>query len=178
MTLPPPLEELWMELEAVRSEVLGEVAGLSQAQSDWHPDPADWSIGEILHHLTLAEIATGKLTSKLLKETPSAGEFPLDLGLFAAPPPWPPGPREAPPVVRPESRQALDGLVRDLRAARERSRQSLERLAGVDPRRLRWSHFTLGELDLGQWWRLQAWHDTDHLQQLRRIKVSPGFPPV
>ena len=81
-------------------------------------------------------------------------------------------------MVRPESRQALDGLVRDLRAARERSRQSLERLAGVDPRRLRWPHFTLGELDLGQWWRLQAWHDTDHLQQLRRIKVSPGFPPA
>ena len=178
MTLPPPLEAVWMELEAVRPEILGEVAGLSQAQSDWRSSPADWSIGEILHHLTLAEIATGKLTSKLLRETPDAGGFPVDLAVLAAPPPWPPGPREAPPVVRPEGGHSLDGLVRDLRAARERSRQSLERLAGVDPRRLRWPHFALGELDLGQWWRLQARHDADHLQQLRRIKVSPGFPPA
>jgi len=178
MTLPPPLEAVWMELEAVRPEILGEVAGLSQTQSDWRSSPADWSIGEILHHLTLAEIATGKLTSKLLRETPDAGGFPVDLAVLAAPPPWPPGPREAPPVVRPEGGHSLDGLVRDLRAARERSRQSLERLAGVDPRRLRWPHFALGELDLGQWWRLQARHDADHLQQLRRIKVSPGFPPA
>jgi hypothetical protein len=31
-------------------------------------------------------------------------------------------------------------------------------------------------MDLGQWWMLQAAHDRDHLQQLRRIKKSPGFP--
>jgi hypothetical protein len=63
-----------------------------------------------------------------------------------------------------------------MRATRERSRQSLERLATVDPRALTWRHFTLGEMDLGQWWMLQAAHDRDHLQQLRRIKKSPGFP--
>ena len=118
MTLPPPLETVWMELEAVRPEILGEVAGLSQAQSDWRSSPADWSIGEILHHLTLAEIATGKLTSKLLRETPDAGGFPVDLAVLAAPPPWPPGPREAPPVVRPEGGHSLDGLVRDLLQSR------------------------------------------------------------
>jgi len=177
MPLPPPVEALWRDLETVRADVLKEAEGLSQAQADWRPSPQDWSVGEILHHLTLAEIATGKLTSKLLKDAGDAlAPFPRDLTAFAPLPPWPPGPREAPPVVRPEQGHPIDRLLADLKAARVRTRQSLERLAALDPRPLTWRHFALGELDLGQWWTLQARHDGDHLEQLRRIKASPGFP--
>ena len=173
--LPPALAAVAHELEAVRAEVLHETESLSQGQADWRPSPDDWSVGEILHHLTLAEINTGKLTSKLLKEE-GGGAYPADLAAFAPLPPWPPGPREAPPVVRPEKGHPIGQLLHDMRAARERSRQTLERLAAVDPRAHTWRHFAFGELDLGQWWMLQAHHDRDHLQQLRRIKTTPGFP--
>jgi hypothetical protein len=177
MAWPPPVEALWQELEAVRAELLREVEGLSQPQVDWRPSEGDWSIAEIVHHLTLAEVATGKLTSKLLKEAGDAlRPFPADLTALAPLPPWPPGPAEAPPVVRPEAGHPADRLLADMRAARARSRQSVERLAGVDPRPLRFRHFALGDLDLGQWWTLQARHDADHLGQLRRIKAAPGFP--
>ena len=177
MTLPPALEAIWTDLEAVRAEVLREVGRLSQAQTEWRPSPDDWSIGEIVHHLTLAEVGTGKLTSKLLKEAGAAATpFPADLRGFTPLPPSPPGPAEAPPVVRPESGHPIGALLGDIRAARERSRQSLERMGGVDPRPLKWSHGRLGELDLAQWWMLQARHDHDHLDQLRRIKTAAGFP--
>ena len=177
MTLPPPLATIWSDLESVRAEVLHEVDGLSQAQADWRPSPGDWSIGEILHHLTLAEIATGKLTSKLLKEAgATVAPFPAGLAPFTPLPAWPAGPAEAPPVVRPESGHAIADLRRDMRAARERSQQSIERVAAIDPRPLTWRHFALGELDLAQWWMLQARHDRDHLGQLRRVKAAPGFP--
>jgi hypothetical protein len=179
MTLPPALDAIARELEATRAEVLREADGLSQGQADWRPSADDWSVGEILHHLTLAEVATGKLTSKLLKEAgATAGAYPPDLAGFAPLPPWPPGPREAPPVVRPEKGHPIGQLFHDMRTARERSRQSLERLAAIDPRALTWRHFALGEMDLGQWWMLQASHDRDHLQQLQRIKRAPGFPRV
>jgi hypothetical protein len=175
--LPAALDELWSDIETVRAEVLAEAGSLSQAQADWRASPDDWCVGEILHHLTLAEINTGKLTSKLLKEgAAAAGPYPASLAGFARLPPWPAGPREAPPMVRPERGHAIGQLLHDMRAARERSRQSIERLATVDPRALTWRHFALGELDLGQWWMLQAQHDRDHLQQLRRIKATPGFP--
>ena len=177
MTLPAALDAIARDLDAVRADVLGEADGLSQAQADWRSSVDDWSVGEILHHLTLAEVATGKLTSKLLKEGgASAGAYPPNLAGFAPLPPWPPGPREAPPVVPPEKGHPIAQLLHDMRAARERSRQTLERLAAVDPRALTWRHFAFGELDLGQWWMLQAHHDQDHLQQLRRIKKTPGFP--
>jgi hypothetical protein len=177
MTLPPAVETLWGELQAVREQIMNEVEGLSQSQIDWRPSPQDWSIGELIHHLTLAEVATGKLTSKLLKEAASSAlPFPAGLARFAPLPPSPPGPAEAPPVVRPERGHRVDELLGAFKAARERSRQSIERLATVDPRELTWSHGRFGELDLGQWWTLQAHHDADHLQQLRAVKASPDFP--
>lgn len=177
MSLPPPVEAIWRELEAIRGQVLDEVEGLSQPQSEWRPSEQDWSVGEIVHHLTLAEVATGKLTSKLLKDAgPGLAPFPPDLTRVTPLPPWPPGPAEAPPVVRPEKGHSHAQLLADMKAARERSRQSLERVGASDPRPLKWRHFALGELDLTQWWLLQARHDGDHLQQLRRVKASPGFP--
>ena len=177
MGLPGPLDAIWTELEAGRAEVLREVDLLSQAQSEWRPTPGDWSIGEIVHHLTLAEVATGKLTSKLLKEAgPGLAPFPAGLEAFTPLPAWPAGPAEAPPVVRPERGHPIVELVRDMRAARERSRQSFERVGQVDPRPLTWRHFALGELNLAQWWMLQARHDRDHFGQLRRLKSAPGFP--
>jgi hypothetical protein len=178
MALPPPVEGLWHDLEAIRADVLKEAEGLSQRQSEWRPDEQAWSVGEIVHHLTLAEIATGKLTSKLLKEAgPALAPFPADLVRFAALPPWPAdSPAEAPPVVRPEKGQVFVQLLADLKATRARTRQSVERLGAVDPRSLKWRHFAFGELDLAQWWMLQARHDADHLQQLRGVKAAPGFP--
>ena len=84
MTLPQPVERLWNELEHSRADLLREAEGLSQRQAEWKPSEREWSVGEIIDHLTLAEINTGKLTTKLLKELPGgAGAFPSDLIEFA-----------------------------------------------------------------------------------------------
>ena len=79
-------------------------------------------------------------------------------------------------MVYPERGHPLERLLADLKAIRERSRQSIERLAAVDPRGLRWRHFTLGEMDLAQWWLLHVRHEADHLEQLRAVKAAQGFP--
>jgi DinB family protein len=179
MTLPLPVARLWDELQAVRADVLREAEGLSQRQADWRPSDKDWSVGEIVNHLTIAEIATGKLTTKLTREAETAGAgavFPHDLTEFAAVPDWPGGPAEAPPVVWPEHGKPIGELIGTMKATRERSRQSVEKLATVDPRKLRFTHFRLGDLDLAQWWKLQAHHDGLHLAQIRDVKRTPGFP--
>ena len=177
MPLPPSLEALWSDLESVRALLLQEVEGLSQTQADWRPSEKDWSVGEIINHLTLAEVATGKLTSKLLKEAGSrAMPFPADLRQLVPLAPMPAGPAEAPPGVRPGGGHPVGQLLADIKAAHERTRQTIERLAMVDPRPLRWTHPLLGEMDISQWWQLQARHEADHLQQVRAVKASTGFP--
>jgi DinB family protein len=179
MSLPKPVERLWNELEHVRGDLLREVDGLSQRQADFKPGDKDWSIGEIVDHVTIAETATGKLTSKLLKEVQAgsaAAVFPHDLTEFAAPPPFPAEPVEAPPAVWPGHGKPLGELLATMKAARVRTRESLGRLGGCDPRKLTFTHFRLGSMDLGQWWRLQAAHEAVHLQQIREVKAVAGFP--
>jgi hypothetical protein len=179
MSLPKPVEALWSELQAVRAEILAEAEGLSQRQADWKPSERDWSVGEVVHHLTLAEVATGKLTTKLTREAEAAGAsrgFPADLTAFKPFPAPPPGPADAPEVVWPERGKPIAELLATMRATRERSRQSIEKLGSVDPRPLVFKHFRFGDLDLSQWWQLQAHHDGIHLAQIREIKGAPGFP--
>ena len=177
--LPIALEKIWEELETVRADLLKEAEGLSQRQADWRPGDRDWSAGELIHHLTIAEIATGKLISKLLKEGGERGllrPYPTDVNEFEPLPPQPPGPAEAPAVVRPEHGHEIGKLVEEMRATRARTRQNVERLATVDPQPLKWQHFQLGELHLAQWVALQARHDEIHLRQIQEVKASPGFP--
>ena len=179
MAWPEPVTKLWDDLEAVRAEILQEVDGLSQPQADWRPAETDWSVGEIVHHLTIAEIATGKLTTKLTRDADAAGTlkpFPAELRELAPLSAEPAASAQAPPIVWPERGKPIATLLTDLRATRERSRQSIEKLATVDPRPLVFKHFRLGDLDLSQWWRLQAQHDAIHLRQIRDVKASPGFP--
>lgn len=179
MSLPSAVAALWDDLQTVRAEVLREIDGLSQGQADFKPGDAEWSIGEVIDHLTVAEVATGKLTTKLTREAQAAGApagFPADLASFAPLPPWPPGPAEAPSVVWPSAGKPIGDLIETMKATRERSRQSIDKVATVDPRRLVFEHFRLGRLDLAQWWALQAQHDRIHLGQIRDIKRASGFP--
>jgi hypothetical protein len=177
--LPAPVEKLWRDLEAVRADVLKEVGGLSQAQADWKPGAKDWSVGEIVHHLVMAEIATGKLTTKLTREAEAAGtlkSLPADLREFPRMSASPAASADAPPVVWPEAGKPIAALIEEMKGTRVRSRQSIEKLATLDPRPLVFTHFRLGDLDLSQWWQLQAQHDGIHLRQIRDVKASPGFP--
>lgn len=179
MSLPRAVELLWDELQAVRDELLRELDGISQRQADWKPSDKDWSVGEVVHHLTIAEIATGKLTTKLTREADSSGArapFPADLARFAPFTLPSEGPGEAPQVVWPEHGKPIAELIATMKATRERSRQSIDKLATLDPRRLVFKHFRFGDLDLAQWWQLQAAHDRIHLGQLRDIKGARGFP--
>ena len=102
MAWPEPVANLWRDLEAVRADVLKEVEGLSQTQADWQPAENDWSVGEIVHHLTIAEIATGKLTTKLTREADTAGTltpFPAELRELPPLSGDPAASAQAPPVV-------------------------------------------------------------------------------
>jgi uncharacterized damage-inducible protein DinB len=180
MRWPDPVEKLWLALEAVRTEVLNEVERLSDAQAAWRPADNEWSVGEILHHITLAEVNTGKLTTKLTREAEAAGTakpFPTDLRELAPLQAAAGAERaDAPQQVWPERGKPIGGLIADMKAVHERSRQSMDRLAAMDPRPLVFKHFRFGPLDLSQWWRLQAEHEAMHLRQIREVKSSPGFP--
>src|SRR4030095_1886141 len=99
MSLPRAARPLWTATESVRADILREAEGLSQGQADWRPSEKSWSVGEVVHHLILAEVATGKLTTKLTREAEAAGGasgFPADLAAFKPFPAPPPRAADAP----------------------------------------------------------------------------------
>src|SRR5437879_10422961 len=127
MSLPKPVEALWSALQAVRADVLAEAEGLSQRQADWKPGEKEWSVGEIVHHLTIAEIATGKLTTKLAREADAAGTrapFPAGLAQLKPMPAVPIGAAEAPPGVWLEHGKPTGAPVATKQAPRGAGRQA------------------------------------------------------
>src|SRR5215469_17360970 len=129
MALPPPVEALWSDLESVRARLLKGVESLSQAQADWRARDTDWSVGEIIHHVALAEVGTGKVPSKVLKEAADRLQ-PCPPGLTGFTPVATPagGRAESPTAVWPERGKPLRELVADMRAARERSEEHTSEL--------------------------------------------------
>src|SRR5436309_13669967 len=109
MTLPRAIQALWDDLEAARADVMREVAALSQRQADWKPAEKEWSAGEVVKHLTIAEIATGKLTTKVTREAEAAaGLAPHPANLALRPlPAWPPGAAAAQPERWPDHANAV-----------------------------------------------------------------------
>ncbi len=179
LTLPAAVDAIWTEMETVRGAVVAEVRPLSQTQADWRSADGEWSIGQVLSHLAVAETQTGKLTTKLVREAAAAGglsRYPADLAGFAPLPHADVEGMQAPELVRPEAGRPLARLLADLEAVRTRSRESMEKIASCDPRRLTFKHFALGDLNLAQWWMLQAVHDGLHLRQIRAVKGASGFP--
>jgi len=183
MALPSEIEAFWGKLQAARQEVLKEVEGLSQAQFDWCPAEKEWSIGEVIHHLTLGEISTGKLTTKLLREAEEAGTLPprpegrnFFERLPSPPSPPPTGAAQTPPHIWPEHGRSKADLLAGIMMARVKSRQNFERVAIIDPRPLVWRHATIGDLHLGQYWTIMLIHDGIHIEQILAVKASPGFP--
>ena len=180
MALAAEMEVFWNEVQANRAALLKEVEGLSQPQFDWRPGEKDWSVGEVIHHVTLAEINIGKLTTKLLREAEAAGalrprpegEVPFE----RIPPPPTPGPLQAPRLIWPEHGRSKADLLAGIKAAREKSRHSFERMAQIDPRPLVWKHEIFGDMHLGQYWTIIRLHDLQHLEQIQKIKTAPGFP--
>ncbi|MFQ5946971.1 MAG: DinB family protein [Anaerolineae bacterium] len=179
--LPPALHRISDDVETMRARVLGEVAGLSQRQSDWNPTSKEWSVGEALHHLVLAEGIGGKLITVTLKGAAEQGAlppYPQEAEKFEWTPPTPDDRWmvQAPEPAAPTSGQPIDELRKAMAQQAEWTRKVLERLTGVDPRAYTARHPIIGDMNLAQWCQFAAYHMGVHLRQIQEIKGAAGFP--
>src|SRR5262249_60333460 len=107
--------------------------------------------GGVVDPRALAEVVTGKLTTRPARGAPAAGAaggFPADLTAFTPFPASPPGDAEAPEVVWPARGKPFAELLATMRATRERSRQSIEKVAAPDPPPLPFQPFPFGRRGL------------------------------
>ena len=179
--LPRALKEIGDGLERRRAQLLGEVQRLSQRQADWRPGAGEWSVGEVVHHLVVAEGIAGKIVSVTVKRTADAGSllpYPSDIPAFS----WQPPSADdrwlvlAPDPAAPTYGLPIDGLREDMTKQGTLTERVLQRMADLDPRAITAVHPLIGAMNAAQWYMFCEYHMSVHLRQLRDLEADPRFP--
>ncbi len=180
--LEPALAELRTRLAADLEAMIGAVAELDQAQTDWRPAPDRWSVGEILHHLVLSNRAFARAVRALVTRGRREGAVAAEGARRS----WPrlrgiadarvSGPVVHPDMATPAHGLPLDQLRGDLIASHRAVTDRLPDLAGLDFASLRLQHPLGFELNLYQWVDIAGAHERRHLAQVQALLAAPGFP--
>lgn len=173
----PGLAGAWTLAEEVRRELLTAIRPLNHGQWAFRPGTRGWCIGEIVEHLLLAEIGSGKMVRKLIRGDYKNVPFPTGVTLWGGDlDRYPYGSLDAPHGLVPGSHRDRTILEPELATARERFREEVARFQGDDPEVLRSPDPATGEwFTLGGWVKLSAWHEKHHVDQIRRLMAAAGL---
>jgi len=163
------------ELRATRATFLEGLAGISEAQEKFKPGSDRWSIAECVEHVTLVEkgmlrrITDESSASERLLRPEKHGEL-RKFSLNRA------SKRQAPERVVPTGRFGLLAkALQQFSANRDETIAYLKNCEDDLHARL-FVHPTAGSLTCHEGFILIANHPLRHLQQIREIQASPGYP--
>ncbi len=167
-------------LHGTRKQFLDTLAQLSEAQMKWKPAPAAWSIAEVAEHLAVTEDAIPGRVAKTMAapatpEKKKANPREMDYMLIKVLPVRDQK-FQSPEPLKPTGKYANQAaLVSAFRSSRDRN-IAYVRETGDDLRNHFTPHPAFGELDGLQWYILVAGHTERHLNQIKEVMASPGFP--
>jgi hypothetical protein len=164
------------QLDKGRDALLDAIAGLSEAQLHFHPQPESWSIADCVEHLAVTEDTLFALIAKGAENPAGVPLDPAKDGRMAAAVVDRSRRVSAPSGVRPSGRFAsvADAAAR-FRDGRERA-IAWTRACPDDLRRLFMLHPLFGEIDCYRCLLLLALHPARHAAQIAEIKQHPEFP--
>jgi hypothetical protein len=185
--LPPDLQDLADQLDAVDREARAIVVDLDDAQANWQPDGGrSWSVAQCLDHLAVANRTYVEAMDEAVQRARGRGQLrrgPVRAGLFAelfVRSLEPPVRRKTrnPRVISPTSALPLaEALSRFLRA-QDGARRLVASAADLDLSVRFANPFVPGlRFRVQAGFLILAAHDRRHLWQMRRVCATAGFPP-
>lgn len=167
------------ELHASRKGFLDSVAGLSEAQWNFKPDPEVWSIAECAEHIAVSEDKMFELIGKMMKSPADPSKKQEAQGkdeIVLKAVPDRSQKFKAPEMLVPTHRWPTQtALIDHFKESRDRTIAYIR----DTPEDLR-SHFlphpVLKTLDAYQWVLLISAHTQRHTAQLNEVKTNPNFP--
>lgn len=182
------IQEYQRQIDAISADARDLIAGLSEAQVNWRPTPAHWSVAECLDHLTVTnrelmehiEAATNDARSRGL-----TGRGPFRYGLIgnmivrSMEPPVKLK-FKAPKIFKPRPDQSLEVVAREFFTTQNELLRLIKEANGINLARVKISSpvTRLIKLSLGQAFGLIATHERRHLWQARQVKGDPMFPAM
>jgi uncharacterized damage-inducible protein DinB len=166
--------------EQAQSRFIAAVSNLTEAQANFRPDEDQWTIAEIVEHVSIVNDGLLRITHKLLKEAEAAPKPPkadLNLGHTILdengnqPPPF-----QAPDRVRPQGGMSIEDSLVKMRATLAGFAEIQSRLEAVDLSEPMFTHPLIGPINAYQWMVLLSEHEDRHRGQIERLKATAGFP--
>jgi hypothetical protein len=150
----PVLVEL---IEEQRGRLLGLLDGVSEEEAAFRPAPDQWSIADVLRHVTAAEEHVALVIESLARGVVPRGKRVMGRQI-------------------PDEGEPLAALVERLRAARRDLLARIGRWPASPDLAATFEHPFFGPLNCKGWVAFQRLHDADHTGQLEQIKAAPGYP--
>lgn len=167
-------------LHGTRKQFLDTLGPLSEAQMKWNPAPNVWSIADVAEHLVLSEdflpaIVTKMMAAPATPEKKKANPRETDFMLMKVLPARDQK-AQAPEPLKPSGKYPDKvALMNAFRTARDRNIAYVRETK--DDLRVHFTpHPAFGELDGLQWYILVAGHSERHINQMKEVMASPGFP--
>lgn len=168
------------------AEEINKFSGLSYEQLNWKPAPGSWSIGQCIDHLiTFNKQYLGRFEKAIddakAEELYGNGYFcfgrmgPLFVNRIG---PYSQSKVKTAPVFEPDSSKVQQSVFQDFHSNQLKYINILERAKGVDLIRPKIYSPVSGIVyfRLGNALHIITSHEARHLNQMRRVMASPGFP--
>jgi uncharacterized damage-inducible protein DinB len=166
--------------ERAQARFKAAVSNLTEEQANFRPDENQWTIAEIVEHVSIVNDGFLRLTHKLLKEAESAPMPPrddLNLGHTSLDENGQQqGPFQAPERVRPRGDARIEDSLAKMRASLDGLSEIRSRLEAIDLSEQKFPHPFLGAINAYQWMVLQGEHEDRHRGQIERLKAAAGYP--
>src|SRR4030095_7699177 len=166
--------------ERAQAQFMTAVSNLSESQANFRPDENQWTIAEIVEHVSIVNDGFLRLTHKLLKEAESAAMPPrddLNLGHTSRDENGQQRePFQAPERVRPKGGVSVEDSLAKMRMALVGFADIQPRLEAVDLSGQGFPHPALAPFNAYQWMVLLGEHEDRHRGQIERVKAASGFP--
>ena len=177
--LPADLQSVLNELDRTDEEARQLVSGLSDAQLNWQPNPAAWSVAQCLAHLgQMNSVLTAALRPAVRQADKSSAmpRKPIQPGRFGR---WFISQMEAPPrrkmktprKGRPETHKSGEEILRAFIAAHDDLRSLIHETQDLDLNRIRFRNPFIGLLrySVGTALLVIGAHDRRHLWQAKQV---------
>ena len=165
--------------EQAQTRFIAAVSNLTEAQANFRPHENQWTIAEIVEHISIVNDGFLRLTHKLLKEAESAAKPPkadLNLGHTSLDENGQQRePFQAPERVRPKGGVSIEDSLAKMRTSLAGIAEIQPRLEAVDLSEQMFPHPAFGPMNAYQWLILLGEHEDRHRGQIERLKATAGL---
>jgi hypothetical protein len=152
------LGDIIRQLEASLDKIGDQLLGLRPEQAAYKPSEKEWSVSEVIHHVTNSVKGMVHIADKLIHGVPFKRKLDSSgVGVTA-------------------HGVAVETLQQNLNAMRAEIRTKLSKWAEPIDEQATYEHPAFGPLSAKEWLTLNCLHNQRHLDQITRVKASQGYP--